>query len=131
LVNGGSGYTEPPAVTITGGGGDGAQVVAQITDGSVTGFTILNSGQGYTSLPTVEIAPPTQQARLDAAATPSQDGLTLTAQVAPFATYQLETSPDMITWTAYGEPFTAQSNAVTQQLPITDNTRFFRVEKMP
>jgi hypothetical protein len=37
----------------------------------------------------------------------------------------------MITWTAYGEPFTAQSNAVTQQLPITDNTRFFRVEKMP
>ncbi len=58
---GGQGYDpiSPPAVTITGGGGSGATATAIVQDGVVVGFTITNPGTGYTSLPTVTIAPPT------------------------------------------------------------------------
>ena len=37
--------------------GNQAFATAQITDGSVTGITIVNGGAGYTSVPTVTITP--------------------------------------------------------------------------
>lgn len=49
---GGSGYTSAPTVTVTGGGGFGAQAFASVTSGSVTGIVISDPGQGYTSIPT-------------------------------------------------------------------------------
>lgn len=55
VTNGGTGYTAPPAVTITGGGGSGATAEATIT-GTVTGATVVSGGSGYTSPPTVTIA---------------------------------------------------------------------------
>lgn len=60
LSTGGSGYTSTPAVTISGGGGTGAQAVAQTTGNttagySVGGIVITNAGSGYTSAPTVTI----------------------------------------------------------------------------
>lgn len=55
---GGSGYTTPPAVTITGGGGSGASATATVSGGAVTAITIVNNGSGYTSPPTVTVAPP-------------------------------------------------------------------------
>lgn len=59
LVSTGSGYNTAPAVTVTGGGGSGATVVATISGGSVNRLAITNSGTGYSSLPTITIAPPT------------------------------------------------------------------------
>ena len=56
----GIGYTSAPAVTITGGGGVGAQAIATfdaLTE-TVTGITITNPGQGYTSTPTITIGEP-------------------------------------------------------------------------
>jgi hypothetical protein len=53
---GGSGYTNPPAVVLTGGGGSGATATATIAGGVVTGYTITNGGTGYTSAPTVTVA---------------------------------------------------------------------------
>src|SRR6266581_1384742 len=58
VVNGGSGYTGAPTVTITGGGGSGAAATASVSGGSVTGITVNNAGSGYTSPPTVAIGPP-------------------------------------------------------------------------
>ena len=56
--NGGNGYTLAPVVTISGGGGSGATAAATISGGVVTTVNILTPGSGYTSMPTVTIAPP-------------------------------------------------------------------------
>ena len=59
ITNGGSGYTEAPAVTVS-PPAIGVPITAQatISDGAVTGITVLNPGNNYESLPTVEIAAP-------------------------------------------------------------------------
>src|ERR1043165_4442448 len=55
---GGNGYTSPPAVTISGGGGSGAIAHAVISGGVVTSVIPDSAGSGYTSTPIVTIAPP-------------------------------------------------------------------------
>jgi hypothetical protein len=56
VVNIGGGYLEAPTVTITGGGGHGAQAWATIGGtGSITGIWLEDGGEGYTSTPTVSI----------------------------------------------------------------------------
>ena len=63
VINGGSGYTTPPKVTIsdpTGPNGVTAQATTTIdTFGRVTSVNIVNSGSQYLSAPTVTIASPT------------------------------------------------------------------------
>lgn len=49
VASGGAGYIDTPIVTITGGTGTGAQAVANVSGGVVTGFTITNPGTGYSS----------------------------------------------------------------------------------
>jgi hypothetical protein len=46
-----------PAVTFSGGGGTGAAGTAVLNNGVVSGVNITNAGSGYTSAPTVSIAP--------------------------------------------------------------------------
>jgi hypothetical protein len=58
VTDGGNGYTNAPAVTITGGGGTGATARATIANGAVTAITLLTTGNGYTSTPTITLAPP-------------------------------------------------------------------------
>jgi prepilin-type N-terminal cleavage/methylation domain-containing protein len=58
IINGGTNYSSPPSVTISGGGGSGATAEAVVSGGSVTAINITNSGSGYTSSPNVNIAPP-------------------------------------------------------------------------
>ncbi|MES2570472.1 MAG: hypothetical protein V4710_10520 [Verrucomicrobiota bacterium] len=56
---GGFGYTVPPAVTVAPpASGTTATAVANVAQGSVTGFTITNSGSGYLKTPAVTVAPP-------------------------------------------------------------------------
>ena len=57
LTSGGSGYTYPPVVTVSGGGGSGATsaVVLSASPGTVSGIEITNQGTGYTSAPTITI----------------------------------------------------------------------------
>lgn len=54
--NGGSDYTEPPVVNISGGGGSGATAVAQVSGGAVAWIRVTANGTGYTSDPTIAIA---------------------------------------------------------------------------
>jgi uncharacterized delta-60 repeat protein len=57
LTNGGSGYTVPPTVIISGGttGGYGARAVATISGGVITGIKVIAKGGGYTVTPAVTI----------------------------------------------------------------------------
>ena len=76
FTSGGKGYTghvlNPPALTITGGGGTSFQIgnfTYSDDDGSITGATITNHGTGYTSVPTITIpAPPASKPVLFTAA---------------------------------------------------------------
>lgn len=55
MTSAGSGYTYPPTVTISGGGGSGATAEVILTAGPLTGIGLTNQGTGYTSAPTVTI----------------------------------------------------------------------------
>ena len=57
VLNGGGGYTSVPMVTITGGGGTGAEATAVLTNGVVSSIVLHNGGSGYSSQPTVTITP--------------------------------------------------------------------------
>jgi hypothetical protein len=60
VIYGGSGYTTPPAVSFSGGGGSGATATAVVSGGQVTALIMGNAGSGYTNAPTVTIeSPPT------------------------------------------------------------------------
>jgi hypothetical protein len=58
IVDGGTGYTNQPTVTFSGGGGSGATAVAAGTANSITQITVVTPGLGYTSAPTVTIGAP-------------------------------------------------------------------------
>jgi hypothetical protein len=58
MTNNGTGYTQPPVVTITGAGGSGATATAILTGTSIAGVTIQAGGQFYTSAPAVVISSP-------------------------------------------------------------------------
>ena len=56
VTAGGSGYTSPPSVTLSGGGGSGATAFVPtwgISGGAVTTVLVGNPGTGYTSAPSV------------------------------------------------------------------------------
>jgi hypothetical protein len=60
IVNGGTGYTSLPTVTVTGGGGTGAKFYPIVYDGSIIdieplGVSNTSRGSGYTSIPTVTV----------------------------------------------------------------------------
>jgi hypothetical protein len=60
ILNGGSGYTSPPTVTLTPApaGGTTATGVAVVQNGQVVGVTITNPGFGYTAPPAVTFGGP-------------------------------------------------------------------------
>ena len=60
VTGGGSGYPDPPVVTVLGGGGTGATAVALIANGVLTQINVVATGSGYTSPPEVVISAPPQ-----------------------------------------------------------------------
>lgn len=58
ITDGGSGYTNAPAVRFLGGGGRGAQAVAVVSNGVVVAINVFDAGYGYTHAPVVVIDPP-------------------------------------------------------------------------
>lgn len=54
VTQAGSGYG-PISIIITGGGGSGAAATAIVSNGSISGTTLLSTGSGYTSLPTIDV----------------------------------------------------------------------------
>ena len=58
IVNGGTGYLNPPNVSVSGGGGSGAAATVTLNSGLVTAINVINPGSGYTSQPAITIDPP-------------------------------------------------------------------------
>jgi hypothetical protein len=58
VTDGGHGYAETPAVTVTDSTGSNAVAIAHLTSGAVTSVTVPNPGRNYSASPTVTIAPP-------------------------------------------------------------------------
>lgn len=56
ITNGGSGYSTPPSVTITGGSGTGATAHAVLQDGVVVAVVVDNVGLGYQAGDTLSVA---------------------------------------------------------------------------
>ena len=53
VSNGGSGYSMPPVVIISGGNGQGAYAQTEVLAGAVTLATVTSSGSGYTGIPVI------------------------------------------------------------------------------
>lgn len=54
VIAGGSGYTTSTTLSITGGGGTGAEAaITALANGTITQISMVNVGQGYTSPPTI------------------------------------------------------------------------------
>jgi FtsP/CotA-like multicopper oxidase with cupredoxin domain len=60
VTNPGSGYTKPPGIIFTGGGGFGAWATANLSGGAVTSITLNSGGSGYISAPTVTVGSTTE-----------------------------------------------------------------------
>jgi hypothetical protein len=54
VTNGGTGYTSPPVVQITGGSGTGATAEAIVSGGIVTAVRVITGGTGYSTVPSVQ-----------------------------------------------------------------------------
>jgi hypothetical protein len=52
IVNGGTGYTTPPNIIFTGGGGTGATATCTVLNGVIINVTVTIPGSGYSSTPT-------------------------------------------------------------------------------
>jgi hypothetical protein len=68
VTGGGTGYTRPPVVALT-GTGYGAQAVAIVSGGAVTGIYLTSRGKGYTAAPAVAFTYATGDAGATATAT--------------------------------------------------------------
>ncbi len=123
----GSGYVSVPAVTIVGGGGNGATAVAQISGGAVTNVMITATGGGYTSQPTIQIAPPPATALTPAVVAGMQVNST---NLIPYFSYQLQFTPALPAgWASWdGTTFSPIAATNSQFLVISNNAGFFRLQ---
>jgi hypothetical protein len=105
VLNGGSGYTTAPGVTITGGGGSGAAAVAAIANGQVVSITLTSPGSGYTSAPTVTIGAPGSGTTATASAGPSWSPVVITVPTGATGGLQINLTNNLV--------FTPQTSGAT------------------
>ena len=127
ITDNGCGYTNAPLVLIEGGGGSNATATATIQNGFVTSINFINPGSGYTNLPDILIGSPPFVPTL----TINVSRVNVTQHVVLGLNYVLESSPDMINWTATGPPFTAQSEEITTEFVVNQTGQFFRIRQVP
>ena len=130
IENAGSGYTVPPIITISGGGGTGATATAVIDSGTVSSIVITSEGSGYTTTPTVEFSnspgvKATAYARLSNEKirtfdqTLKFDRIRYTSDFKEWAANTNFTSGDKITY--QGEAYTATANFTSGETFTSDS----------
>jgi hypothetical protein len=127
ITDNGCGYTNAPLVLISGGGGSNAIAMATIQNGFVTSINIINPGAGYTNQPDILIGSPPFVPTL----TINVSRVNVTQHVVLGFNYVLESSPDMINWTATGPSFTAQSEEITTEFVVNQTGQYFRIRQVP
>lgn len=123
MIDYGCAYTNPPIVTIQGGGGNGAAATAHILNGKVAEIRVTNGGCCYSSLPTIMIDSPPHAPIL----TITVSKVTVRQDVNLGERYVLESSFDSIIWTPTGPAFTADSETIETEFDVNVTGRFFRV----
>ena len=84
LTGKGGGYRQPPTISVASTIGFGASITATVgSSGTITGFSIINPGSGYTStsIPTVYIGIPTGYSNLPLEYHPSSTGIGQKAKI--------------------------------------------------
>jgi hypothetical protein len=128
VTTGGSGYTAAPVVSITGGGGSGAQATATVSNGMVVAVNIINAGSDYTNTPNIQIAvPPVSSFTPTVAPAIRLDFTNLTLNLP----YQIQAAPTLNNWTNFGAAFFAAPWTNSQYLNIGSGSTFFRILYAP
>jgi hypothetical protein len=127
VVDSGCGYTNAPAVLIQGGGGSGATATAIVSNGVVVAINIVSAGSGYTNAPTIRIASPPFVPTVSIAVS----RVNVTQHVVLGRNYVLESSANLVDWTATGPQFTADSESIVTEFVVDVTGRFFRLREMP
>ena len=131
------GYTVAPTVQITGGGGSGAQAQAStmVVGGAfpteVSSITIVNPGSGYTSTPTVVVDPPNASLQFASPPIITPEILLGINNMVTNLTYQLQESPDLMTWTNAEPSFSALDLTNVSRVYATNSSTFFRMLNVP
>lgn len=123
ITDGGCGYTNAPAVSIQGGGGIGATATATVCGGFVTAINITSAGCCYTNAPKIVIGSPPFVPWLGIAVSKVK----VTQHVVLGRTYGLQASIDLVTWTATGPPFIADSETIVSEFDVDLTGRFYRI----
>jgi hypothetical protein len=126
ITDRGCGYTNAPLVLIEGGGGSGAGATAAILDGHVVSINITNAGCCYTNLPRIVIASPP----FEPTVTIAVSRVNVIQHVVLGRTYVLESSTDLVNWTATAPPFTAQSEQIITEFVVSQSPQFFRIRQV-
>ena len=127
ITDRGCGYTNAPVVLIQGGGGSGAAATSTISNGVVVAINIVSTGSGYTNAPTIRIASPPFVPTVNIAVS----RVNVTQNVVLGRNYVLESSTDLVTWTATGPQFTADSESIVTEFVVDVTGRFFRLREVP
>jgi len=126
VVDPACGYTNPPTVTIVGGGGSNATATATINNGMVTAINITSAGCCYTNEPRIIISSPP----FPGAVKIRVSKVTVTAHVMIGRQYVLEGSQDLINWSEVTPPFVAQTEDVDFEFAV-GLYQFFRTREFP
>ena len=127
ITDSGCGYTNPPLVSITGGGGNGAAAAAMVANGVVTAINITNAGSGYTNAPHILIASPPFVPTVSIAVSKVKVSQHLMLGM----NYILEASTNLINWSATGPAFTATNETMVSEFDVDLTGRFFRIHQVP
>lgn len=127
IIDTGCGYSNAPAVTIQGGGGQGATAIALLIDGRVSEIRVTNGGCCYTSVPTIVIESPPRISSVEIrfSKVKVKQNVTLGRR------YLLESSFDSVIWTGTGPAFTATSEVIENEYDVDVAGRFFRLREVP
>lgn len=127
ITDPGCGYTNAPSIVIQGGGGSNAVAAAIMTSGRVTGIQVISGGCCYTNLPTLVFSSPpfipTVAIKVNT--------VLVTQNVEIGHKYVLESSFDVVTWTATGPSFIAATETVEGVFDVSATGRYFRLREVP
>lgn len=116
IIQGGTGYTEVPAVTFTGGGGSSAAATATIANGAVTAITVTNNGSSYETAPTVYVNVPYR--------TIATTAVNTTAETITYNNHGLTTGDRIRYYVGGGAAIGGLSDATTYYAIVTDANTF-------
>jgi hypothetical protein len=126
IIDYGCGYTTAPEVLVV-GSGSGATASATVQDGYVTSINIINTGSGYSNLTEIIIGSPPFVPTVSI----NVSRINVTQHVVLGLKYVLESSSDLVNWTATGPAFTAQSESITTEFVVVETGQYFRIRQVP